>query len=222
MGLDLKNMDCIDLLAEIPDNSIDCVITDPPYGMAFQSFRRKNVYDKIENDDKIDWLPGVLKEISRVMKDDAHAYIFCSKHNLWRFLNMVEDNLPFKDLLIWQKNNHGSGDLLGGYAPQYEMIIYCSNGKRKLNGKRSSNLLQFDKTDNSLHPTQKPVDLIRFLIQKSTNEGETVLDCFAGSGTTAVACMEEKRNFIGAEINEKYYEVAKQRIKIEQMQPKLF
>lgn len=218
--LELK--DCMQQLSELENESVDLLITDPPYGMEFQSFRRKKVYDKIENDDNLDWLPEWLAEIKRVLKQDAHAYIFCSHHNLWRFLSLVDDYLPYKNLLIWQKNNHGSGDLLGDYAPQYEMIIYCSNGKKKLNGKRVSNVLEFDKTDNALHPTQKPVDLLRFLITKSTKEGDTVLDCFSGSGSTAVACIIENRKFIGAEIKPDYHSIAQRRIKEESSKISLF
>ena len=104
------------------------------------------------------------------------------------------------------------GDLLGDFAPQHEFIIFCSNGKRKLNGKRASNILKYSKTGNKLHPTEKPVDLIQFLIEKSSNEGEVVLDCFAGSGTTGVAARAAGRNFILMEKDEKYFEVCTERL----------
>ena len=81
------------------------------------------------------------------------------------------------------------------FAPKYEMIIFCNDNK-KLNGKRIANVLNFAKTDNSLHPTQKPVDLFGCLIDKATQENDLILDCFSGSGTTAIACHNLKRRFI--------------------------
>jgi site-specific DNA-methyltransferase (adenine-specific) len=184
-------------MQNIPDKSIDCLLTDPPYGMNFISGQRKiNKHGKIMNDNNLDWLEPFIIESKRVLKPEAHAYIFCSHHNVDRFLTIIKRHLPYKNLLIWAKNSWGMGDLKGDYSPVYEMIIYCSNGKRKLNGERCKNILEFKRTGNKLHPTEKPVDLFEFLIAKSTCEGEVVLDCFAGSGTCGLACNNTRRNYI--------------------------
>jgi len=205
--------DCLEVMKNIPDKSIDLVLTDPPYGMEFRSNHRKEKYEKIENDNNLIWLEDFLKESYRVLKDNTHIYIYCSFHNIDIFKQEVSKLFEVKNILVWVKNNTGMGDLEGDYAPQYEFCIYARKGNKKLNRGRDSNILYFDKTGNINHPTEKPVSLMGFLIKKSTDENDTVLDCFLGSGTTAVACKQLKRNFIGIEINEKYCEIARQRLR---------
>jgi site-specific DNA-methyltransferase (adenine-specific) len=205
--------DCFTLLKDVDANTVDLLLTDPPYGIDFISGqRKKNVHGKIKNDNNLDWLNEWLIEIKRVLKPDAHAYIFCSHHNLDVFLSTVKKHLPYKNLLVWEKNHFGMGDLKGDYAPKHELIIFCSNGKRKLNGKRDHNILKFSRTQNRLHPTEKPVDLFKFLIEKSTKENDLVLDTFAGSGTAGVACSMLDRNYIQMELDERYYRIAKLRV----------
>ena len=101
-----------------------------------------------------------------------------------------------KNSLIWAKNNHGSGDLNGSYAPQYEMIIFGAKGKRHLNGPRDSDVLTCDNVPSAhrYHATQKPVELLRQLIEKSTEPNEIVLDPFAGVGSTGLACVDTTRS----------------------------
>lgn len=106
--------------------------------------------------------------------------------------------------MIWEKNNTGMGDLEGDYAPKYEMILFCSNGSKKLNGGRDANILKAKRTGNENHPTEKPVNLISYLIEKSSNENDIVLATFTGSFSTAQACKQKKRNFICFEIEEEY------------------
>lgn len=205
--------DCISLLKGIEPRSIDLLLTDPPYGMNFQSNYRKTKYNKIENDISLSWLVGWLVEIERVLKPDAHSYIFCSHHNIDIFLTAIKKYLPYKNLLIWEKNNTGMGDLKGDFAPQYELIIFCSNGKKKLNGRRDSNILKFKRTGNKLHPTEKPVDLLEFLIKKSTKETEIVLDTFAGSFSTGTACINTNRKYTLMELDCMYYAKGVERLK---------
>ena len=90
--------------------------------------------------------------------------------------------------------------MLGDYAPKYELIIFCSNGSKKLNGGRSSNVIKCAKMTTDNHPTEKPTNLLRHLIEKSTNKGDLVLDTFAGSFSTARACKEIGRDFICFEV----------------------
>jgi len=108
------------------------------------------------------------------------------------------------------------GDLQGNYAEKYEMIIFATKGNRILLGnKRPINVLDFARTNNSNHPTEKPVELLKELIRNSTIEGETVLDYFAGSGSTLVASKELGRKWIGIEMDENYVNVIKERLKYE-------
>jgi site-specific DNA-methyltransferase (adenine-specific) len=220
--LKIYNNDAFVFLETLEDNSIDLVLVDTPYGMDFQSGRRKEKHIKIENDNNLEWLPSWIKQIKRISKEDAHYYIFCSNHFIDVFVSEIKKELPYKNIIIWEKNNHGSGDLLGDYAPKYEMIIFCSNGTKKLNNGRDANIIKAKKTDNEMHPTQKPINLMEFLIEKSTKENDLVLDCFSGSGTTAVACHNTNRRFIGCEIEKTHFETSIKRIKNHISQTKLF
>lgn len=206
------NEDCLSGIKRIDNKSIDLVLTDIPYGMDFQSSRRKEKHLKIQNDIDVNWFPDWIKEIDRVSKDDAHLYIFCSHHKVDFFKSEIEKFRKVKNILIWEKNNHGSGDLLGDYAPKYEMILFCSNGDKKLNGGRDANIIKANRTQNNLHPTEKPVNLMEYFIFKSSNKNDLVLDTFAGSGSTLVGCKNTKRNFIGFEIEEAYIEIINKRL----------
>jgi len=104
------------------------------------------------------------------------------------------------------------GDLKGDYAPKYEMILFATKGRRLLNGGRDPNIVKFARTGNKLHPTQKPVELISYLVNKSSKENDIVYDPFMGSGTTAEAAYDNKRNYIGSEIDEIYYEISLTRV----------
>lgn len=208
----LNQINCIDWvegIKSVENESVDLVVTDPPYGMAYRSNRRAEKHKVIQNDNNLDWLSEWRTELKRVCKPEAHLYVFCSWHNVDIFKQELSKSFNVKNILIWEKNNHGSGDLLGDYAPQYEMIIFCSNGTKKLNGGRDSNILKAAKTNNDNHPTEKPVNIIRYLIEKSSKQGDLVLDTFAGSFSTAKACKEIKRNFICFEIEEYYCRTAK-------------
>ena len=218
MDIILKNCDCIELLRDMPDKSIDCVVTDPPYGISFRSNARKEKYDHLTNDDKLGWLVKVMREVKRVMKDDAHAYIFFGVQKEVEFQSRVSQIFPIKNKLIWDKGGGGMGDLESDYALSYEQILFISNGERKLNGKRSSNILKYSRSGNIHHPTEKPIDLLGFLILKSTSQEDTVFDPFMGSGSTAIACIRTKRNFIGAELDPKHFETAERRVDKEQNQ----
>jgi site-specific DNA-methyltransferase (adenine-specific) len=208
----LYNDDCLKVLPTLADNSIDLVLTDPPYGMNYQSNWRKIKYKKINNDNNIDWLYFSLKQFKRILKEDSHCYIFCSIHFLSKFIDYSKEHFTLKDILIWEKNNHGSGDLTGGYAPKYEFILFLTKGRKELNGKREPNILKYNKTNNILHPTQKPTDLLEFLISKSSQEKDLILDSFMGSGSTGVACKNINRKFIGIEMDKNYFDIAKNRI----------
>lgn len=208
----IHNMDWREGIVNIADKSVDLVLSDPPYGMSYQSNMRKNKHEKIKDDDNLDWLPHWLSEMKRVCKDNAHLYIFCSWHKVDVFKQEVEKHFRLKNILIWEKNNGGMGDLEGDYAPRYEMVLFCSNGERKLNGRRDDNILKSPKTQNEYHPTEKPVDLFSYLIEKSTEEGDLVLDTFGGSCVTAVACRQKKRRAEVFEIEEKYCHAGRVRL----------
>ena len=210
------------MMARYPDNYFDLLLTDPPFGMDFQSNHRKEKHLKIENDDNLQWLPSWILEIKRIMKEDSHLYIFCSFHKIEVFKYEIQKHFKIKNILIWEKNNTGMGDLEGDFAPKYEMILFCTNGNKKLYGRRDSNIIKAKKTGNINHPTEKPVNLLQYLIEKSTKENDIVLDTFSGSFSCAFACHNSKRNFVGCETNKEYFESANKRLQQHQSQLKIF
>jgi len=214
---------CFELNKEIADESIDLIVTDPPYGMSFVSNIRKIKHRPIANDDNLLWLPEWFKDQFRLLKDNSHAYVFCSWHNIDVFkIQASNAGFQLKNILIWFKNNAGQGDLFGDYAPQYELILFLTKGRKLLNGKRLSNVIRCPKTGNENHPTEKPVPLIQLLIEKSSLQGDLVLDNFFGSGSCAIACSNLNRRFIGHEIDEERFNDANKRVQMILSQTKLF
>jgi len=212
-NIKLYQDDCLEVMESIPDNSVDMVLTDPPYGMGFKSNYRKEKYNKIIQDDNLLWLDKFSEEAFRVAKDNSAHYIFCSFHNIDIFKQAFEKYFKIKNILIWEKNNASMGDLKADFAPKIEFILFLQKGRRFIEGKRDPNIFKFARTGNKLHPTQKPVDLCEYLITKFSKPTEVVLDPFMGSGTTGVACKNLNRDFIGIELDEKYFNIAKERLK---------
>lgn len=208
----LLHGDALTLMGGLPAGSIDMVLTDPPYGISFQSNYRTKKHKKIAGDDSTGWLDGWAAEFSRVAADNTAHYVFCSHHNVEFFKAALGRFFKIKNILIWEKNNTGMGDLTGDYAPLYEMIIFMHKGRRLMNGKRDANILKYNRTRNTQHPTQKPVDLLEYLICKFSDEGSVVLDPFMGSGSTGVACARTGRKFIGIERDDEYFKTAVRRI----------
>ena len=208
--------DCVPFMRGQPDGVYDLVVTDPPYGMNYQSSRRTDKHEKIVLDDSLEWFKDFAKELYRVMKKDTHAYIFCNEYALSHFRDWLEEaGFINKRTLIWVKNNHTSGDLEGDYANKTEFILYAQKGRRILNGGRDTNVLNFNRTNTDDHPTQKPEDLIGYLIGKSSNENDLVFDPFMGSGTTLMAARKLGRSAIGIDIEEKYCKIAEDRLRQE-------
>lgn len=208
--------DCLEQLDKVQDNSVACLIIDPPYGINYQSNHKLAKYNKMEQDNKeaFSLLEKSLNKVKSKMLKDSHIYIFTS-WKVFEFVKPIVDKyFEVKNTLIWNKNNWSMGDLEGNYAEKYEMIIFASQGNRKiLSDKRPVNVLNFERTTNKNHPTEKPIDLLKELIKNSTIEGEIVLDYFAGSGSTLVSARELKRGSIGIEINPVFVNICKNRLK---------
>jgi len=195
----IYNMDCLEGLKQMEDNSVDLVITDPPYGMSFQSNYRKEKHLEIIGDDK---LPiEIINECFRVAK--KAVYIFC------RWDNLYELPKP-KSIISWVKNNWSMGDLEHEHGRQWEAICFYPQEEHEFI-KRIPDVIHCNRTGNDLHPTQKPVKLIRELIK--ANKGQLILDPFIGSGTTALACKQLNRDYIGFELEKKYFDIANDRLK---------
>ena len=207
--------DCVEGMAErLDDDSVDCVITDPPYGIDFQSDHREGTsqFDKIDADESVeaavDLYKRVCSEVSRVLKDGGHFYTFTRWDVYPAFKAVIESQFNVKNCIVWRKNNWGMGDLEGAYAPAHEFCIFATLGDGKpLQDGRPSDVVEHgqEHTADYDHPTQKPVPLMADLLENSTREGETVLDPFMGSGTTAVAAIQNDRDYVGFELDEDNY-----------------
>lgn len=207
---------CGDALVEMrkfPDKHFDLVLTDPPYGIGYERHIRKPRHEAIKNDDNLDWLPHFLKETQRVLSFSGNAFVFCSWHNVDVFKMEIEKlNLFVRNIIIWEKGGNGMGDLDTTFGSTYEMCIFFNKSPQKLNGRRDPDVFKSPRSGNVFHPTEKPVELMRYLISKVGKEGDTILDPFAGSGTTGVAAKYLKRNCTLIEISPKYCDIIKSRL----------
>lgn len=211
----IYNDDCLNIMNKIncDGGGVDLIVTDPPYMINYRSDYRKNKYEKIKNDkNSYDLISEYFKKCNEILKDNSAIYCFCSWHNVDFFKQEFEKYFKLKNIIVWNKNNTSMGDLKGSYAPKHEFILFGHKGRRLIEGFRYPDVLDFKRTNNKLHPTQKPIDLLEVLIKTSSKEGDVVFDGFMGSGSTGVACLKNNRNFIGIELDEKYFEIAKNRI----------
>jgi site-specific DNA-methyltransferase (adenine-specific) len=213
-------MDCLEGLKKLPDKSVDLVVTDPPYGINYKSNAGKtNKFDVIQGDDGIDLEP-IIKEIFRVMKDNTCLYCFCRYDIYSNFFLIISKYFNVKNCLIWEKSKAlgGLGDITSSYINNFELIIFAHKGRRILwdgGFNREFGLIKDDsinKPTSLVHPTQKPIPILRGFINNCSNKEDIVLDPFMGSGTTAVACKQLGRNFIGFEISPEYCEIANKRL----------
>ena len=204
--------DCLELMKDIPDGSVDLIIADPPYGVNYQSNFRKDKFKKLTNDSVImtEWLDDAY----RVLKDGGALYCYTRWDVFSEWFDSVSDHFKVKNTIVWYKRGGGLGDLKGAYMFNHELILYAVKGRHILNGKRLNDVWEIpkDSANKYLHPTQKPLDLSKRIIEKSTKENEIVLIPFAGSGSECVSAIESKRFFIGMELDEEYYNIATNRI----------
>lgn len=210
--------DCLAVMESIPSESVGLIVTDPPYLMNYKSNRRTKMdkFDKIKNDvNSHNLISNYLAECYRIMKDNTAIYCFCSWHNVDFFKQEFEKHFKLKNIIVWNKNNHGTGDLKGSYAPKHEFILFGHKGRTPLREKRIPDVIDCAKIPSKLlvHPTEKPLGLLSKFIKQSSDEGDIIFDGFMGSGSTGVACMLTDRKFIGIELDDKYFEIAENRIK---------
>ena len=239
-GMKILQGDCLELMKNIPDSSIDMVLCDLPYGTTACKWDRIIPFELLWN------------QYERIVKKDGIIALFCNGIFTIDLINSKRD--LFKYRLIWKKNVP-TGMVSAKYRPMkyYEEVSIFARGKTTYNpimkkrtgagkacykydhycnpnnhinlGKKKkkydpdfvqpSDILEFDVVPNrkgKLHPTQKPVALLEYLIKTYTEPGETVLDNCMGSGSTGIACVNTGRRFIGIELDKKYFDIAKKRI----------
>lgn len=242
----IYNCDCLIGMKQIPDGSVDCVITDPPYwhkkspGKPYSQRRQCNTESKFSNSELYNYegdmirgmsdfdgnhIDELLKAIEPKMKI-MNAYFFCSETQVPYYAMWAENNGYMFSILVWEKplsiinKNRFSQNL------EYIVRIYdYGTALRRLPNNALYNRVKKSEPvsgTDKIHPTEKPVSIVREFVLLNTDEGDIVLDPFSGSATTAIACIKEKRHFIGFEKNETYWKKSVERVKNEQRQLSLF
>jgi len=215
--LTLIQGDCLKVMRKIPDNSIDLVLTDPPYNVIgkTQKWDDKGQVDKFMCFTK-DW----LNECYRILKENTACYVFFGQKYIKEFYKL-KTKFDIKRMLIWHHPNLAK-PTRSVYLWTYDPIFYLVKGTPKFDANFSQqenvDVFRYPKPQSNFnkerryHPTSKPLNLIKKLISPTTNEKDMVLDPFLGSGTTMKACLELNRNCIGVEIEPKYIQIAKKRL----------
>lgn len=221
MQVTLHKGDCLELLKDIPDKSIDLVVTDPPYDIETNGAGIYKQEDKQYVKELVGMKDGfseeILDELCRVMKK-INIYLFCSQKQIIPLLDyFVKQKKCNWNLLSWHKSNPvpACGNK---YLTDTEFVLFFREKGVRVHGsfetKRTYWITPLNQTDKKKygHPTVKPESIVRHLIVNSSLEGDTVLDPFMGSGTTGATCINTNRNFIGIELDEQYFNIAQDRI----------
>ena len=216
---EVYNMDCMDAINLLDDNSIDLVVMDPPYLLNLTKVKKTSSFNNYANEliglkDGFDL--KVLDLLIPKMKK-INMYIYCSKRQVKDLIEYFTNKDCNYEILTWHKQNP-SPLINNNYLPDTEYVIFAREKGVRLYGnyhtKRKyyiSGVNQVDKKKYK-HPTIKPLPFIENHIINSSKEGDLILDCYCGSGTTLVGAIKNNRNFIGFEIDKNYYEIAKQRV----------
>ena len=221
----IYNGDCLEIMKAIPNESIDLIITDPPYrttsrgdngssgGMLKSTIAKQGKMFSYNDIKPTEY----LSEFYRVLKDGTHCYVMTNNKNLLDICNTaIGCGFKFIKTLIWDKGNKVMGT---HYMSQYEYIVFLRKGKSKnINSCGTSDILKVPNKKmkspdgKNVHNTEKPVELMEILVENSSQAGDIVLDPFAGIGSTCIACKKLSRNFIGMEIDKMFCDVARQRL----------
>lgn len=227
--IQLINDNAIEFMKTLQDNSIDLLVTDPPYkvtargnagntgGMLQTKLTMQGKIFKHNNIKPKDYIP----EFYRILKDGSHCYIMTNHVNLQEMINVAtESGFHFIKSLIWNKGNKIMGHY---YMSQFEYILFFRKGKgKKINNCGTADIINVPnkktkgEDGKNLHDTEKPIELMKILIENSSQENELVLDPFMGIGSVAIACKRLNRECIGVEIDEHYYSIALNRIGAEE------
>jgi site-specific DNA-methyltransferase (adenine-specific) len=205
-------------LDKLGDNTVSLILTDPPYGVEFQSDyrldrRKERKHDTIANDDcGPAETEAALAALLPKLKDNAHVLCFCHWSNEAEVRDAIQRaGYAVLGSLVWVKNNTGMGDPKTTFAPKHERIIHAVKGSPVL-FEREADVLEADRVNSERHPTEKPVDLLKRLIDVTTVGGEMVADPFGGVASTLVAAKELGRAYWGCEISDEYHAIGAKRL----------
>ncbi|WP_169780172.1 DNA-methyltransferase [Campylobacter curvus] len=210
----IHNIDCLEFMRSMPSKSIDLVVTDPPYeiatkggGLGIRPVYQNGELNKISKGFDTQ---AVLNELERICKR-VNIFMFCSSRQKPKIMNWGYERGYNVAELGWHKPN-AAPFTNNTFKPDVEWIIYIREKGVKIKGTSRLFIYNCQKSKYG-HPTEKPLELIKKYVLIGSQENELVFDPFMGSGTTAVACKELNRNFIGCEIEAKYCEIANKRLK---------
>lgn len=222
------NGDCLDYLGQIPDNSIDLILTDPPYNIAQYSTGNINLPGRSAlNNDLAEWdlIPidpfDLLPDFKRIIKPDGNIFVFTSYNLIGKWHEAFDSEFDTFQFFIWHKTNPAPKIFKNGFLNSCEMIACMWNKGHKWNFSNQRNMHNFfespicmkpERLSAPKHPSQKPVRLLEHIVSIASNENDVVLDPFMGVGSTGVAALRNKRRFIGIEIEKSYFDAAEMRI----------
>jgi len=212
----IKNGDSLEILESLENGCIDVVLTDPPYGISYKSNR--SMFDEaitkrgLLNDGKdeaFELLDKTCEILQRKTADNAHLYFFCSWNVFSYFESIISKYFTIKTPIVWDKGNKGSGDLENDWGNQTELIIYCVKGKKLVNTRRG-NIINVSRlhTSKMVHPTQKPTELLKQILEVSAVNGDFIVDPFMGSGSTIKASNELGFKSLGIELDKEMFNIA--------------
>jgi DNA modification methylase len=196
-----------DAVEIVPSLQYDCIVSDPPYGMAFRSNHRIEKHEAIANDGNAELLAWAC-----TLPATHSRYLFC------RWDNLQDVPLP-KSCVTWVKNNWSMGDLEHEHGRQTEIALFYPGERHAWPKGRPNDVIIAPRTGNEHHPTEKPVQLMRAIIEWTSG---VVCDPFMGSGSTGVAAVSIGRPFVGVELDPKHFDTACKRISAELQRPGLF
>ena len=230
----LINNDCFSVLKDIPDHSIDLILTDPPYNIAkYSTGNIKFNWRREINNDLAEWDLAKLDpfdlvaEFKRILKPNGNIFVICSYNIIGEYHKAFDPEFDTFQFMVWHKTNPVPNFRKSSFLNSCELIISCWNKGHTWNFTNQSDMHNFiessicmgaerikDKNGKNLHPTQKPVSILEKIIKIASNEGDIVLDCFNGVGSTGVAALKNHRRYIGIEIDKAYMEATKERLRL--------
>lgn len=222
------NGDCMDYLSQIPDHSVDLILTDPPYNIAQYSAGNIDLPGRSAlNNDLADWdlnpidPSALVADFKRIIKPDGNIFVFTSYNLIGKWHEAFDSEFDTFQFFVWHKTNPAPKIFKNGFLNSCEMIACMWNKGHKWNFSNQNEMHNFfespicmrpERLSDPKRPAQKPVKLLEHIIKIASNEKDVILDLFMGVGSTGVAALKNNRKFIGIEIEKDYFYAAERRI----------
>ncbi len=220
--------DSREYIKTIPDQSIDLILTDPPYNLSPYSTGnmkftwRKEINNDLAHWDNVDFNPSEwVEEFKRILKPTGNIFAFTSYNLLGKWHEVFDPEFDTFQFMVWHKTNPAPKIRRAGFLNSCELIVCVWNKGHKWNFGKQSEMHNFietpicmgnERVKNPVHPTQKPVKVLKHVIKLASNKGDLIFDPFMGVGSTGVAALELGREFLGVDIDKGYHEAAKERL----------